>query len=129
MKKIIITNNKLVFEKFHKNMDIIFQEEFSYVDILKCVRDKIHKGHKLLTHPLSGSVKPNETPFKSVAIRFNKGPVDFESLTIIEESLATAKKFIEGKKTPKWTEKVLDDFRLIDFYLISSGIESMDQFY
>lgn len=129
MKKRIITNNSLVNERFGTNMDIIFLENVGYLDTLYFVRDRIHEGYKLLTHPLSGSVKPNETPFKSIVISFNKGTVDFESLTIIEESISTAKKFIEGKKHPKWTEEILDDFRLIDFDLIQSGIESMDQFY
>ncbi|MDK2920250.1 MAG: hypothetical protein PWQ37_2983 [Candidatus Petromonas sp.] len=129
LKKTIITNNSLVYEKFSKEMDIIFKEDYSYLDILKYVRDKVHKGHKLLTHPLSGSVKPNETPFKSVAISIEKGPVDFKSLAIIEESTDTAKKFIEGRRPPNWTEKVLDDFRLIDYHLIKSAVESMDQFY
>ncbi|RKD22526.1 hypothetical protein SAMN02745883_00611 [Caminicella sporogenes DSM 14501] len=129
MKKIIVTNNRLVCEKFHKNVDIIFNEDFSYLDVLKCVRDKIHEGHKLLTHPLSGSVKPNETPFKSVVISFDKGNMDFDSLAIIEESIIAAEKFINQKKLPKYSERVLDDCRFIDYCLIRSGIDSIDQFY
>lgn len=110
-------------------MDILYSDTFSYLDVLLKARDKIHEGHSLLTHPLSGSVKPNETPYKSVAISVESTTLNMESLMIIEESINTAKKFIGGKKTPNWTEQILEDFQAIDFYLIRSGIESMDQFH
>lgn len=129
MKKIIITNNVLVHDKYSGKMDILYLEDLSYLDILKFIRDKIHEGHKLLTHPLSGSIKPNETPFKTVAISFDKDELDLQSLEIIEDSIATAMKFIEGKKTPNWTEEILEDFMLIDFNLIDGAVQSMDQFY
>lgn len=110
-------------------MDIMYSETYTYLDVLSKARDKIHEGHNLLTHPLSGSVKPNETPYKSLAISIECGSLDMNSLMIIEESIATARKFITGKKTPHWTERILEDFQMIDYYLIKSGIESMDQFH
>jgi hypothetical protein len=51
-------------------MEINFIET-DMTGVLVYVRDKIHKGHKLLTHPLSGSIKPNESPYKSVLISGN----------------------------------------------------------
>ncbi|SHJ04297.1 hypothetical protein SAMN02745975_01147 [Geosporobacter subterraneus DSM 17957] len=128
MKKILVTNNSLVHANYKDKLDIIYSNNYSYLDILGIARDKIHEGYRLLTHPLSGSVKPNETPYKSLAISSDKGELDLDSLSIIEASIETAKKFIEGKKTPQWTEKILQDFELIDFYLIRSAVESMDQF-
>ncbi|MFT9497172.1 GrdX family protein, partial [Anaerosolibacter sp.] len=110
-------------------MDIMYSDTFSYLDVLSQARDKIHEGHNLLTHPLSGSVKPNETPYKSLAISIERGSLDMDSLMIIEESITTARKFITGKKTPHWTDQILKDFQMIDFYLIKSAIESMDQFH
>jgi hypothetical protein len=107
----------------------MYSDAYSYLDVLSEARDKIHEGHNLLTHPLSGSVKPNETPYKSLAISIERGSLDMDSLMIIEESIATARKFITGKKTPLWTEQILKDFQMIDFYLIKSAIESMDQFH
>ncbi len=128
MKKILVTNNGLVNEKFNNYMGIIYLENYTFIEVLKYTRDKIHKGHRLLTHPLAGSVKPNETPFKSIVISPERGEIDFQSLSIIEESINTAEKFINGKNTPKWSKEILDDFKLIDYYLVKSGIESMDQF-
>ncbi|MCF6465545.1 GrdX family protein [Clostridium sp. Cult2] len=120
MKNIIITNNKYVYEKYKDTNEIKYDEDFTYLDVLEYVRDKIHKGHKLLTHPLSGSVKPNETPYKTIMISKNKDSMDYDSLMIIEKSITTAKKFIKNKPTPNWTEKVLDDFRVIDLTLIEN---------
>lgn len=127
MKNILITNNSLVNETYKNDMKIIYLEELDYLNVLETVRDKIHAGHTLLTHPLSGSIKPNETPFKSVIISDEIGSLDFDSLNIIEESITTAKKFLDQKKIRNWPDRILDDFRTIDFSVITSGIESMNQ--
>jgi len=128
LKKTLISNNPLVYEKYSDEKDIIFSNAYTYLDVLSITRNKIHEGHHLLTHPLSGSVKPNETPYKTVAITLDKCVLDFQSLSIIEECINTAQKFIEGKKVPLWTEKLLEDFQLIDYYLIQNAIDSMEQF-
>ncbi len=128
MKKIIITNNDKVNKDYGSTMNVLYFEDESYLDILKIIRDKVHEGYRLLTHPLSGSVKPNETPFKSVAISDEKSSLDMQSLEIIEDCLRVAERFIAEKKPPVWTERVLDDFRLIDYGLIKGAIDSMDQF-
>ena len=128
MKKIIITNNDKVNNDYGSIMNVLYLEDASYLDILKIIRDKVHEGYRLLTHPLSGSVKPNETPFKSAAISVEKSSLDMQSLEIIEDCLRVAERFIAEKKPPVWTESVLDDFRLIDYGLIKGAIDSMDQF-
>ncbi|MGL6131078.1 MAG: GrdX family protein, partial [Fusobacteriaceae bacterium] len=71
MKHMIVTNNPKVNKelknlKFEGNFDIDI--EIGYIDILYKVRNLIHLGHTLLTHPLSGSIKPSETPYKSVVL-------------------------------------------------------------
>lgn len=127
MKNILITNNSMVNESYKDDIKIIYLEDLDYLKIFELVRDKIHVGHKLLTHPLSGSIKPNETPFKSVIISEESGAIDFDSLSIIEECILTAKKFLDQKKIKNWPEEVLEDFRVIDYSIITSGIESMNQ--
>jgi len=100
----------------------IFDIEYhniTYLEILIMVRDYIHKGHKLLTHPLSGSVKPKETPFKSIVISANPGSLDIESLSIIEESIDCTHKFIHHNLP----SSMLKDFMEIDCSLIESAIK------
>lgn len=126
MGKLLITNNEFVYEKYKNNIDTIYNKDLSYLDILKMTRDKIHLGHKLLTHPLSGSVKPNETPYKSLIISKEIGELDERGLKIIEESILVAKKFLNNKETPNWSKRVLEDFRTIDLSLISPVIEKIN---
>ena len=127
MKKILITNNPKVFEENKDKMEIIYSNEYGYLDILYMTRDKIHNGYRLLTHPLSGSVKPNETPYKSTIV-IKEESLDLDSLDVIEKSIQTASKFLKTKKTPKWTDEILKDFQVIDCSLIDSAIESIYQF-
>ena len=115
---ILITNNPMVNQKQFKEVEKIFLENEELLAVLYRARDKIHEGHKLLTHPLSGSIKPNQTPYKSIMITKEKGQLDFESLQIIEDSITVAR----GLENSAVSEKLfLEDFQLIDLNLISSG--------
>lgn len=121
-RSLVITNNKMAMEKLKDRHEIIFTDG-TLMEVLITVRDYIHKGHKLLTHPLMGSVKPNETPYKTVLIsKINGETIDMDSVTLIENSIHTAEKFINNKPTPDWPERVLQDFMLIDYDLIYNAI-------
>ncbi|ODU54273.1 MAG: hypothetical protein ABT01_08955 [Clostridium sp. SCN 57-10] len=124
MKFIIITNNPMVRDELSNECCVQYHAT-SLNELLLLVRDRVHAGHKLLTHPLSGSVKPNETPFKSVMISSQMGKLDYESVRIIEESVTMAKKF--PIKFPQLSEKLRSDFELIDFGLIQSAVRSANQ--
>ncbi|MCX7695276.1 MAG: GrdX family protein [Caloramator sp.] len=123
LKPVILTNNPLTKSSLENKYSVLYKKEASLLDILMFARDYVHKGHRLLTHPLMGSIKPNQTPFKSVAVSkecFND--VDLLSLEIIEESILKAEQLIKSKKTPVYTDKVLEDFSLIDFDLIKNAL-------
>ena len=115
----IVTNNLKVRETFIK-YDVIWVEG-SYRDVLVTVRDKVHQNYKLLTHPLSGSVKPNETPYKSIAIEAGDS-LDIDALMMIENALERHDLLQADKATPNWGERVLDDFRVIDHDLFRNAI-------
>lgn len=134
MKYVIVTNNKLVYEKYsdlseHKNLtDVTFLEDKSFLEVLEYVRDHVHMGHTLLTHPLTGSIKPYETPYKSVVISSKASTMDMDSLSIIENAIEVTKKFMRDYRPKDLKEKHHNDFKLIDLSLIASGIESINQF-
>lgn len=114
----VITNNPLVKEKFAQTCSLRY-EELSTLELFQLVRNLIQQGHKLLTHPLAGSVKPNETPYRSIMIAREKGAkVDTESELIIEECIIAAKKF--PPKGIQWPQRVIEDFQYIDYTLISN---------
>lgn len=88
-------------------------------EVLEKVRDYVHAGHKILTHPLMSSIKPNETPYRTVVITKRKEKVvDLDSLNIIESSIAVTDKFMKAFSTPEWKESVLKDFQVIDYDMI-----------
>ncbi len=121
----IITNNSRVVNKFESKFEIEFIDG-NYVDVLIKVRDYIHQGYVLLSHPLSGSIKPGETPFKSIMIA--KDNDDYGSETLISDAITIATRMLEESKVKEYTEKLIDDFSLVDLDVISSAIESHTQF-
>lgn len=65
---LLITNNEY-FKDAIKRSDIkVEYMDIDYIGILKKARDLIHQNYRLVTHPLYGSVKPNETVFRSVIL-------------------------------------------------------------
>ena len=122
MEFIVITNNPLVEEKYADELNVDYAD-IPFRDVLCKVRDLVHKGHRLLTHPLSGSVKPHETPYKSVLVSARPSQMDLGEVSIIENAIITADKFAE--KFPNMPQSVKEDFQLIDCTLISSGIDAV----
>lgn len=115
---IIITNNPMSRENFNNGHILDFLDG-NTMEVLKKVRDYIHKGHRLLTHPLMSSIKPNETPYRTVIIsKKTNNAIDMESLKYIEEGIYATEKFTKKLGIPKWNEKILEDFQLIDYDLI-----------
>lgn len=122
MKRTIVTNNDYVRDKYKDDFDMIYIDKVdNYTGVLLKTRDLIHEGYKLLTHPLSGSVKPNETPFKTIILEKGKG-LDQDGLIIIEEAIGTINKFLNIEKTPDYNERVIDDCKVIDLSIIDNTI-------
>ncbi|GLC29049.1 GrdX family protein [Clostridium omnivorum] len=115
---IIITNNPMAKDKFAQNCTVEYIEK-NVMEVYKKVRDYVHKGHRVLTHPLMSSIKPNEIPYRTVIISKNAdNTIDDFSLNIIEESISALEKFLRDFSVPNWNERVLEDFKLIDYDLI-----------
>lgn len=120
---LLLTNNPMVKDYYREfsDIEVEFIDTMGYMDVLKRARDEIHRGQVLLTHPLSGSVKPNETPYKSVAL--DKDSLhEVDSLWLIENAIATFIKFEKNRALPQWTEQVQQDFMVVDFDLIKNAL-------
>ncbi len=121
-KLIIVTNNPLSFENFKKSHESVYIEG-DVREVYKKVRDMIHLGHRLLTHPLMSSVKPNETPYRTICVSYEKETnCDMESLILMESSIATLEKFLSFKPIPEYIEAVKYDFQVIDYDLINHAL-------
>ncbi len=109
---LVISNNPEVYEVYKTKFNIEFLDS-NYYSVLTKVRDYVHQGYELITHPLMGSVKPNETPYRSIIIKKGKD-MNLQSLEIIENSITTYEKFDKMKRTPCCIPKVLEDFQVVD---------------
>lgn len=117
----IITNNDSVLIKYKEIYNIIFIDG-SFKDVLVAVRDKVHEGYELKTHPLSSSIKPNETPYKSVIISERKETLNYESVRIIENCIETCDKFSKNNLFINYTPQITEDFKLIDLTVLESAL-------
>lgn len=117
---LIVTNNPMITSDLTK-VPIRFKE-IEYVQVLSLVRELIVDEKMILvTHPLSGSIKPNETKYKSIILEESKQRmIDLASLEMIESAQAVYEKFNEINQRPNWSEKILKDFAWIDFYIMQS---------
>lgn len=120
---VIITNNPMVVDKMVRRGGIIFVEG-NAVDVLKIARDYIHRNHRLLTHPLVSSIKPNEIPYRTVVIsREKEKAMELKSLEFIENSIGTTEKFLKDFGIPNWNNEILLDFQLIDYDIINNAFK------
>ena len=119
----VVTNNPLSKKNISNKFEIDFVDG-NVKEVFEKVRDYIHKGHILLTHPLMSSVKPNETPYRTIMVsQDSKCKLDMESLTVIEESITSLNKFMKMFNCPNWSDSIKEDFMLIDFDLINNVIK------
>ena len=72
----LVTNNPLCRAVFTGICPVEFVAADSCLSMLIRVRDMVYAGYRLYTHPLSGSVKPNETPYKSLLLSRSAGTPD-----------------------------------------------------
>lgn len=126
--RLIITNNELV-KTIFKHSDISFHQicwvNGKTEDVLTIVRDYCHRSYRLITHPLTGSIKPNQTPFKTVILEpIKECQCDTDSIIIAESCLNKAIDMLRFKPRPIFNEAVLNDFATIDLAFFQSYLEA-----
>ena len=102
----------------HKTLFVLFDADAT--SVLTAARDCIHKGWKLLHHPLYGNYRPYQQPYRSLVLT---GPAagiagpDLASLQLIEEALQiyTDNKPLAPAEAPA---SLLDACALLDYELM-----------
>ena len=129
MKYSILTNNPMVLGKFSSSHEVLFFD-ISAKEILGKAAEMIAEGDTILNHPLYGSIKPNETPYRTILLK-KKGDSSFtqitkeESTELIVKALRAYEKFTDKKgQIPR---EVLKDYQVVDLALASSAVESADR--
>ena len=121
----IISNNPRVWETYSQHVRKI---EGGVLAVYEAARDAIHRGAKLLNHPLAGSVKPNQNPYRSLLLSTAADrPLDLDSLSHIENAIQTLDRL--PKLNRPYTEKAMEDFRFIDFCLFQTAVQALPAAY
>lgn len=120
-KAVLITNNDRVYDKYKDITNVILLD--TYEQVLVKARDMVYDRHTLLTHPQASSLKPNQTPYRSVVV-YPKGDEDnTKDILLIEKCLETFRQWQEIAPTPaRYEDKVADDFKTIDLSVIDNII-------
>lgn len=127
---ILVTNNPLVKEKYEnraKNLKVEFVEASNCMKVLETARNHMHLGMSLETHPMAGSVKPNQNPYKSILVSDIKEEAEDSNLKlmVMENAITNCREFIQKRPLPDWEEKYLEDFRFVDHSLIESALSEI----
>lgn len=65
---LIVTNNPMAAKEFAGQGEVRLYPEDTYREILVRARDLVYIGHRLRNHPLYGSLRPHETPYRTVVL-------------------------------------------------------------
>lgn len=88
------------------------------LEVLLYVRNLVHSGSKLLTHPLCGNLRPNHQPYRSVILDVRQGAADLESLTLIESAI----RIYEGVTCERVSALSQRDYAYIDSELMRESL-------
>lgn len=122
----ILTNNPKVVATYGDTFRVESMTDATDREVLMRARDLVHRGHRILSAPLSGSVKPWETPYRSILVTTDKGErMDMFSFDIMERALAIIRDHPTRPEGPI-APAILQDFQVIDLSLVASALESME---
>lgn len=100
------------------------------LQVYKEARKLIYQGCLLLSHPLMGSLKPWQNPYRSLALlepRPRSGILDTKSITLMERAIdMLEKRQREVDSRSNYDVYTLAHFRRLDWELISQTIELSD---
>ena len=118
---VLVTNNEGLYRNVRKGRLV----EGSSLDVLLSVRNSVHLGSRLLTHPLCGNLRPYQQPFRSILIQEFPGElVDLESLSMIEDAVAVYKSCEDRMLLPEsLDEPTRADYAFIDGELMRESLE------
>lgn len=120
-KVILVTNNRKAEEKYRDIFEIRFED--NYEAVLLKTRDMVYSGYSLLTHPQASSLKPNQTPVRSVLLYpYRAGDDHGRDCLLIEDVLHIYWQWQEIAPTPEsYKEAVRNDFETIDLSMIDGA--------
>ncbi len=121
---LIITNNPLLKERFDVAQRWV---EGDCKEVIIQAYNLVAMGHQLISHPLAGSIKPNQNPYKSILIARIPAEVDVSALQLMNNCLRKAEEFTENRILIDLTAAYRQDLQLADHYLLASALASIQE--
>lgn len=119
---LIITNNPLVNDI--KDAEVFFVAG-EWRQVLYQAYGQVAVGRRLLAHPLTGSFKPGENPYRSIVLDCFKTSADLPALAILDRCMAMAEGSGKIIKTEAM-EALAGDFQKFDRYLLDGILQSLN---
>lgn len=123
-KCILVTNNGRAASQYESSFGEIYLLT-TYEEVLIKTRDLIYSHYKLLTHPQASSLKPNQTPYRSILLYSEGNRDNMDDIQLIEEAIGAFEKWSAVKRLPKYDEKILYDYQTIDLSMIENVIPKL----
>lgn len=117
----LVTNNELVGDLGYP----LIKVEGSIEQVLQKVLEMTLQGHRLLSHPLSGSVKPAINPYKSVLISTELEKINYQEVEMVQTCLEKVMAMRKQRILVTWGTQVDADLKFLDCELMKSGIQSL----
>ncbi|MCI9217773.1 GrdX family protein [Lachnospiraceae bacterium 42-17] len=119
-----VTNNPLLKERGFSRLEYY---DLDVLSLLKFVGEEVKAGYRLLTHPLTGSIRPDITPYKTILLSAGAGAErDFDSQSIIENAIRYAEDLYRLRRVPiykRWDSMTKKDFQIVDLSIIERALE------
>lgn len=117
----IITNNPLVRQTAVSG---VFLTE-DVMAVLRYARDMIHRGYRLVIHPLSGNIRPERLRYKTLVLSGPEDSLDMSSLELIEAAIAAVGRRSEAETPKEGPGGMDDDLRLIDAAILFNALPAL----
>lgn len=118
----IITNNPVVKNEFEN----VYFVDGDFQEVMVKVRDMVHQGYDLISHPLGASIRIAFSPFRSIIIGQRNNKINPIHVEIIENSIISLKNLTKGRVADRKND---DDYSLVDRELLISTLESFEKEY
>ncbi|NDI78692.1 hypothetical protein DYH56_11930 [Psychrilyobacter piezotolerans] len=105
----------MVKEKF----DNVYFIEGTSREVLEKVRDLVHEGFELMTHPLGASLRMMFSPCFSVVVKEKQGEFNYFHTEIIESSIEKYNQHMEVREEDVENSK---DYAVVDYKLLESAL-------
>lgn len=117
---LVISNNPIVKTNVNIPVDMI---KGNCLMVMQRALNLVSGGYKLVTHPLSGSIKPNHNPYKSILLsrEVNNNP-DISGIRLLHKSMLKAEQMIAENPIPDWSSLYAADLQQVDLDLLLSAL-------